>query len=94
MSTVTPKLSSSSLHREMKGREKAGKTENISVCVRVRPLNSKEKKKCREAWQVDGNTLVQVLPNGKPLPTSAYTFDHVYTPEMPTATIFDTMAKV
>ena len=64
---------------EKKGKEKGGKKEKgegISVSVRVRPLNSKEKKVCGEGWVVDGNTLTQLV-NGKMVSSSSYTFDQV-----------------
>jgi hypothetical protein len=68
------------------------KAETISVCVRVRPLNTKEAQQSKEAWRTEGNSIVQVMPNGKPV--ASYAFDHVFTQEQTTDVIFDVMAKV
>mmetsp|Transcript_36397 Transcript_36397/g.50026 ORF Transcript_36397/g.50026 Transcript_36397/m.50026 type:complete len:586 (-) Transcript_36397:174-1931(-) len=80
---------------EKKGKEKGGKKEKgegISVSVRVRPLNSKEKKVCGEGWVVDGNTLTQLV-NGKMVSSSSYTFDQVYDSDSQTNVIFEKTAK-
>ncbi|CEL91648.1 unnamed protein product [Vitrella brassicaformis CCMP3155] len=39
-----------------------GKTQNINVAVRVRPLHESEKKSFSNAWRIDGNAIHQVLP--------------------------------
>ena len=78
-----------------KKREKKEKSEGISVCVRIRPLNAKERKNCSAAWKVDGSTITQIHPGGgKPLPSSSYTFDRVYGAEHDTSNVFEHTAKV
>lgn len=51
-------------------------TDNISVAVRIRPLNAKElAKQCGVSWQWDDTSITQLNPlTGKPIPTATYTF--------------------
>ena len=79
-----------------KKKDKKEKSEGISVCVRVRPLNSKERKHCTEAWKIDNNSIAQYHPGGggKLLPSSSYTFDKVYGVQQDTADVFEHTAKV
>lgn len=48
----------------MKAMKDKDKPEAISVCVRVRPLNVKEQKKCKVAWKVEGNSITQMMMGG------------------------------
>ncbi|EQC32917.1 hypothetical protein SDRG_09448 [Saprolegnia diclina VS20] len=72
--------------------------ENIDVCIRVRPLNEREKRN-------KDVSVLRVLPalnaisitdrHGTPLqgPTAVFQYDHIFQQRVPTSTIYDQVAK-
>ncbi|KAL9656609.1 hypothetical protein ABK040_002882 [Willaertia magna] len=73
-------------------------SDNIRVCVRVRPLNEKEKKQNNNAvWKtVNNNTIYQIPLNSSsnaPVIDTSYTFDHVYDSTIGTESIYQDMCK-
>ena len=52
--------------------------DKISVAIRVRPLNEKERKRTYNAWECEKDNLVQVTKDGKEIPATRFTFgiDH------------------
>ncbi|GLC41340.1 hypothetical protein PLESTM_001185400 [Pleodorina starrii] len=64
--------------------------ENISVSVRVRPLNSKEEKEVF-AWRVEGNSLVQLDGKGQDVDRARdtkYELDNIFGPDWTTEKIY------
>ncbi|MEW5312719.1 MAG: hypothetical protein WDW38_004332 [Sanguina aurantia] len=69
--------------------------ENISVSVRLRPLNRQEAQE-GFAWRVDGKTVYQIDPNTREADKTRdtrYTLDHVFMPEWTTRQIYDAAAQ-
>lgn len=64
-------------------------SEKILVCIRVRPLNNKEKVR---VWKTTQQCkTIYYDKNG--VTDYAYTFDHIFEENVSTRTIYDTVAK-
>jgi len=64
--------------------------EAISVSVRVRPLNSKEKKSnCKDVWTVDDTSLYSTVEGNM----QTHTFDNVFNHNVSTEEVYDKVAK-
>mmetsp|Transcript_8679 Transcript_8679/g.36164 ORF Transcript_8679/g.36164 Transcript_8679/m.36164 type:complete len:1406 (+) Transcript_8679:84-4301(+) len=71
---------------------KQGSTDNVSVAVRVRPLNSRElEHQAESAWLMEDQTITQQNAKGRPIGTR-YTFDHLFGPGCNTRSIYDDVA--
>eukprot|EP00201_Polytomella_parva_P018498 CAMPEP_0175057860 /NCGR_PEP_ID=MMETSP0052_2-20121109/11500_1 /TAXON_ID=51329 ORGANISM="Polytomella parva, Strain SAG 63-3" /NCGR_SAMPLE_ID=MMETSP0052_2 /ASSEMBLY_ACC=CAM_ASM_000194 /LENGTH=403 /DNA_ID=CAMNT_0016323123 /DNA_START=109 /DNA_END=1316 /DNA_ORIENTATION=- len=69
--------------------------ENISVSIRVRPLNKLETQDSF-SWRIDGNTICQLDPNNKENDgtiNQTYVLDHVFGPERSTHELYETTAQ-
>ncbi|GLI69864.1 hypothetical protein VaNZ11_014581 [Volvox africanus] len=65
--------------------------ENISVSVRVRPLNKQEEQELF-AWRIDGNSIVQLDSNNRDVDRTKdtkYVLDHVFGPDWTTEKIYE-----
>ena len=68
--------------------------ENISVSVRIRPLNNREKESDqKEAWRVVGGTNVVPSEHHSRPGTQPFTFDHVFDGPCETTDVYDRCAK-
>ena len=68
----------------MEGKRDMGSTENISVTIRIRPLNEREKGSatCYNGFRRSGaKLLTEYSRDDKPKPQSSNEFDHVFGPE-------------
>ncbi|GIL95335.1 hypothetical protein Vretimale_1382 [Volvox reticuliferus] len=65
--------------------------ENISVSVRVRPLNKQEEQEIF-AWRIDGNSIVQLDSSNRDVDRTKdtkYVLDHVFGPDWTTEKIYE-----
>lgn len=68
--------------------------DNISVAVRIRPLNAREKKRDAHApWIWEENSIAQTTASGAMVKACTFTFDNVFGPEAPTSDIYDCVAE-
>lgn len=70
--------------------------DQISVCIRIRPLNERESKlNPISAWGTSNNSLYQCnAKTGAPVPGSTvYSFDHVYDSSTSTSTVYEQVAQ-
>lgn len=80
----------------MEGKRSAGSTENISVTIRIRPLNEREKgsSTCFNGFRRSGaKLLTEYSSDDKPKPQTTNEFDHVFGPDSSTEEVFDSVAK-
>lgn len=70
-------------------------TDSVRVCVRVRPLNSREKAAAAESkssWSINSTTMTQCV-NDKPIAANSFAFDHVFEPHINNEQIYSAVAK-
>ena len=68
----------------------ASEQNNVKVCVRFRPMNSKREKGEEAAWK-PGRQSVSELQHGKE--TKNYTFDHIFGPSASTQNVYDEVGE-
>ena len=68
----------------------ASEENNVKVCVRFRPMNSKREKNEEAAWK-PGRQCVEEIQHGKE--SKNYTFDHVFGPATNTQTVYDEVGE-
>lgn len=68
--------------------------ENISVSIRIRPLNKQEAQE-GFAWRVEGNTVYQFDPSTQKeaVRDTKYSLDHIFGPELSTQQLYDATTK-
>jgi len=64
--------------------------DNVLVCVRMRPMNRKERKSHQKvAWKLDGNTIFQTgMSRNQGLAPKSYTYDELWGPEFSNHDVF------
>ena len=91
---VSQHSSHSTVHKHGNTRQMSSSS-NVAVTVRVRPLNSREKKEeTYEYFKRSGKTtLTEYTDAGQPKSGTTNDFDHVFGPDETTDDLFDSVAK-
>lgn len=88
---MPPKIHKSKTNNEgQNGNGDLSARDNVLVCVRMRPLNRKERKSNQKiAWKIDGNNINQLgLKKNQGLPPKIFSYDQLWGPGISNEDIF------
>lgn len=92
---MPPKIHKMKTKNEQKDKKNGDKSDlslrdTVLVCVRMRPLNRKERKSHQKvAWQLDGQTITQCnMKNSGGLPPRSFSYDELWGPGITNTDIF------
>lgn len=68
----------------------AGKKNNVQVCLRFRPMNSKQEKNEKPAWKPSSNSVTELRHDKE---TRNYTYDHIFGPTACTQDVYNDVGE-
>ena len=68
----------------------AGEKNNVQVCLRFRPMNSKQEKNEKTAWKPTSNSVTELRHDRE---TRNYTYDHIFGPTANTQDVYNDVGE-